>query len=89
MRNLELQYDGRHEQKGIGIKHGTDRNKGRRNKEQMAACMGETRAVMQSICANGYSPTTVINIYYGMYMVAYIYEGLQPENTSNDVMYYM
>jgi len=31
----------------------------------------------------------VINIYYDMYMVAYIYEGLQPKNTSNDLMFYM
>jgi len=49
--------------------------------------MGEARAAMQSICANGYSPISVI--YYDMYMIAYIYEGLQPKNTSNDVMSYM
>jgi len=30
-----------------------------------------------------------INIYYDMYMVAYIYEGLQPKNASNDVKSYM
>ena len=30
-----------------------------------------------------------VKVYYDMDMVAYIYEGLQPKNTSNDVMYYM
>jgi len=29
------------------------------------------------------------HIYYDMYMVAYIYEGWQPKNTSNGVMSYM
>ena len=46
---------------------------------------------MQSICANGYRQLHQChtNIYYDMYMVAYIDEGLQPKNTSNDVMSYM
>ena len=51
--------------------------------------MGETRAAMQSNCTNDTALKCHVKVYYDMNMVAYIYEGLQPKNTSNDVMPYM
>jgi len=64
----ELQYNGRHEQKATGIKGGIIRNKWLHGGSKGGNAINLCKWIQPHQCH--------INIYYDMYMVAYINAGL-------------